>query len=116
LKITGSKGEIFADIQNFYFAISDSKRKTIKKGNLSKYFAESFLSSSLDFKKPLFKIPGAMPFEAGKEILFILDEAEWKKEPAGEYPKYAVGSSFSEIEKGIERKRINEKSASRNKN
>ena len=105
LKITGSKGEIFADIQNFYFIISDQRGKTIKKGSLSRYFAESFLSAAIDFKKPLFKIPGAMPFEAGKEILFILDEAEWKKEPAGKYPRYAVGSSFSKIEKIMERKR-----------
>lgn len=98
LKITGSRGEILVDIDKYSFVISDIKGKIIKSGKLFQNYAEAFLSAAIDPKKPLCRIPGAMPFAAAKEILFILDEAEWKREPKGRFPRYAVGSSISEIE------------------
>lgn len=104
LKITGSEGKIFVDIQNYSFVISDLRKRKIQEGKLSQYFAEFFIHSAIDFKKPPSKIPGAMPFESGKEILYILDEMVWKGEPKGRFPKHPVGSSFSEIENIIEKK------------
>lgn len=39
-----------------------------------------------------------MSFKTAKEILFILDEAEWKKTPKGRFPRYTVGSALSKID------------------
>lgn len=98
LKIMGSEGEISVDIEKFSFIISDPKGKRIKQGELFQNYSEAFLLAAADFEKPLSQIPGAMPFAAAKEILFILDEAEWRKEPKGKFPRYPVGSPFKKIE------------------
>jgi len=104
LRIIGTKGEIFVDIKNFHYTVLDEKGKKIKEDKLLYDYEKSFLLSALDFKKTISQIPGALPFEAAKEILYILDEARWRSEPRGKSPIYKVGSSVSEIEKIIKTK------------
>ncbi|MBU4481184.1 Gfo/Idh/MocA family oxidoreductase [Patescibacteria group bacterium] len=98
LRIRGSKGEIFVDIKNYKFTISDSEGKIIKQDKLLYDYEKAFLLAAIDFKKTLSQVPGALPFEAAKETLYILDEARWRSEPKGKSPIYKVGSSLSEIE------------------
>jgi len=104
LRITGSKGKILVDIEKYNFTILNLKGKIIKRGNLDLNYAEAFLSAATDFGKPLSQIPGAMTLEVAKEMIFILDDAEWRKEPKGKFPRYAVGSNVSEIEAIIKKK------------
>lgn len=103
-RIIGSKGEIFVDIPNFHYTILDEKGKKVKEDKLLYDYSKEFLLATLDFKKKLSQIPGALPFGAAKEILYILDEARWKSEPRGKPPVYKVDSSVSEIEKIIQKK------------
>jgi len=104
LKIIGTDGEILVDIDKYDFIISDRRGKKVKEGKLSQDYAQAFLSAAIDLQKPLYQIPGIIPFEAAKEILFILDEAEWKREPKGKFPRYSVGSSIATIEATIKDK------------
>lgn len=104
LRIRGSKGEIFVDIKNYHYAILDEKGKKIKEDKLLYDYEKAFLTAAIDFKKTLSQIPGALPFGAAKETLYILDEARWRSEPRGKSPIYKVGSSVSEIEKIIKTK------------
>ncbi len=103
-RIIGTKGEIFVDIKNYHYTILDEKGKKIKEDKLLYDYEKSFLLSAIDFKKTLSQIPGALPFEAAKETLYILDEVRWRSEPRGKSPIYKVGSSVSEIEKIIKTK------------
>jgi predicted dehydrogenase len=102
LEITGSKGKILVDIENYQYEITNAAGGKIKEGKLVYDYAEHFLAAAINVKNPVYKIPGAMPLNAGKEILYILDEADWRKEPKGRIPRYPVGSSIAEIEKIIE--------------
>lgn len=102
LRITGSKGKIIVDIENYRYKIVDSVGREIREGKLIYDYAQHFLSTAIDVKNPVYKIPGAMPLNAGKEILYILDETDWRKKPKGRIPTYPIGSSVSEIEKIIE--------------
>jgi len=97
LRIGGSKGEIFVDIQNYHYSIFDEKQKKIKEDTLLYNYEKAFLSAALDFEKSVSQIPGALPFEAAKEILYILDEARWRSEPRGRPPIYKVGTPAAEI-------------------
>jgi len=97
LRIVGSKREIFVDIKNYRFAIFDAKGKKIKEDKLLYNYEKAFLSAAIDFKKTLSQIPGALPFGAAKEILYILDEVRWRSEPKGKSPRYQVGASVPEI-------------------
>lgn len=105
LKVIGTKGEISVDIDKFKFSIFNSRKKIIGTGSLDPNYAKTFLSAAIDFRKVLRQIPGAMPLKVAKEILFILEEAEAKQEPSGNYSQYPLGSSVSEIESIIKRKR-----------
>jgi predicted dehydrogenase len=102
LKITGSRGRILVDIENYQYSITDAAGKIIREGKLAYDYADHFLATAMNVNSPVHKIPGAMPLNAGKEILYILDEADWRKEPKGRMPRYPVGSSAAEIEKIIE--------------
>ena len=104
LRIVGSKGEIFVDIQNFHYTILDEKGRKVKEDKLLYDYDKEFLLAALDFKKKLFQIPGGLAFGAAKETLYILDEARWRSEPRGKPPIYKVGVSVSEIEKIIQEK------------
>lgn len=104
LKIIGSNGEIFVDIRDFKFSVSDSAGKIIKEDKLLYDYEKAFLSAAIDSKKSLSQIPGALSFEAAKEILYILDEAKWRSEPRGKSPIYKVDSSIFEIENIIKTK------------
>jgi len=104
LKIVGSQGEIVVDINKYDYHIAKSNGEAITGGNLVHDYAGSFLSAATDLQKQVFEIPGAMPFDAGKEILFILDEAEWRRKPEGKMPNYPVGSSVEAIERIINNK------------
>ncbi len=108
LRIIGTEGEIFVDIQKFYYFILNKEKKKVKEGKLLSDYPKEFILSALDFKKKLSQIPGALPFESAKEILYILDEARWIKQPLGKPPIYKINSSVSEIEKKIE-ERISKK-------
>lgn len=103
-RIIGSKGEIFVDIPNSHYTILDKKREKIKEDKLLYDYAKEFLLAAIDFKKKLHQIPGALPFGAAKEILYILDEVRWRSEPRGKPPVYRIDSSVSEIEKIIQEK------------
>jgi len=102
LRIIGTEGEIFVNIPNFYYSILDKNGKKVKEDKLLHDFAKEFIFSALDFKKGISQIPGALPFESAKEILYILDEARWKSKPVGKPPIYRVGATVSEVEKIIE--------------
>jgi len=104
LRVVGSEGEIFVNIQNFSYAIFDKNGKKKKEGKLLYDYKKEFLSAALDFKKRFSQIPGVFPFEAAKEILYILDETRWRSEPQGKPPVYKLGASLSEIEKIIQTK------------
>ena len=102
LRVTGSRGKILVDIENYQYRITDAAGKTVREGKLVYDYAEHFLAAAINVNNPVYKIPGAMPLNAGKEVLYILDEADWRKEPKGRIPRYPVGSSTAEIEKIVE--------------
>jgi len=103
LKVQCSKGEVFADIQNFKFSIFDLAGNKVEEGNLFPDYAEKFLKTLID-KGVSLQTPGVMSFEAAKEILFILDETEHRV-PPGELPGYPPGSTIEEIEDLIDKKK-----------